>query len=224
MRSLVRPLAVEALGTFTLIFVGVAATMANNYPSVGFNTFGIALAHGLALGLAITIALPYSGGHVNPAVTAGMLVTGRIDAMKGLLYIVAQLVGGILGALAVKTIFPSNITGLMNMGVPSINAAVSLAGAITLEALMTFFLMSAVYATIVSPKATRMGGFGVGLTVFLMALVGSPLTGGVMNPARAFGPAVVAGLWTGHIAYWIGPILGAVVAALLWDKFLLKGD
>ena len=224
MRSLVRPLAVEALGTFTLIFVGVAATMANNYPGVGFNTFGIALAHGLALGLAITIALPYSGGHVNPAVTAGMLVTGRIDAMKGFLYIVAQLVGGVLGALAVKTIFPSNITGLMNMGTPSINASLSLAGAITLEALMTFFLMSAVYATIVSPKATRMGGFGVGLTVFLMALVGSPLTGAVMNPARAFGPALVAGLWTGHIAYWIGPILGAVVAALVWDKFLLKGD
>lgn len=224
MRSLVRPLAVEALGTFTLIFVGVAATMANNYPSVGFNTFGIALAHGLALGLAITIALPYSGGHINPAVTAGMLVTGRIEAVKGFLYIVAQLVGATLGALAVKTIFPSNITGVMNMGVPSINASLSLTGAITLEALMTFFLMSAVYATIVSPKATRMGGFGVGLTVFLMALVGSPLTGAVMNPSRAFGPALVAGLWTGHIAYWIGPILGAVIAALVWDKFLLKGD
>lgn len=224
MRSLARPLFVEALGTFTLIFVGVAATMANNYPLVGFNTFGIALAHGLALGLAITMALPYSGGHINPAVTAGMLVAGRIDAMKAGLYVVAQLAGAVLAALAVKTIFPANITGVTNLGVPSVNSQLTMGGAIALEALMTFFLMSAVYATIVSPKATRMGGFGVGLTVFIMALCGSPLTGAVMNPARAFGPSLVTGLWTGHSAYWIGPILGAVIAALVWDKFLLKGD
>jgi MIP family channel proteins len=224
MRSLARPLFAEALGTFTLIFVGVAATMANNYPLVGFNTFGIALAHGLALGLAITMALPFSGGHVNPAVTVGMFAVGRIDAKRAVLYIVAQLAGATLGALAVKTIYPANITAVTSLGVPSINSQVSMMGAILLEAVMTFFLMSAVFATIVSPKATRMGGFGVGLAVFVMALAGAPLTGAVMNPSRAFGPSLVAGLWTGHIAYWIGPILGAVVAAFTWDKFLLKGE
>jgi glycerol uptake facilitator-like aquaporin len=153
-----------------------------------------------------------------------MFAVGRIDAKRAVLYIVAQLAGATLGALAVKTIYPANITAVTSLGVPSINSQVSMMGAILLEAVMTFFLMSAVFATIVSPKATRMGGFGVGLAVFVMALAGAPLTGAVMNPSRAFGPSLVAGLWTGHIAYWIGPILGAVVAAFTWDKFLLKGE
>lgn len=224
MRSLARPLFVEALGTFTLVFAGVAAMMANNYPLVGFNMLGIALAHGLALGLAITIAIPYSGGHVNPAVTIGFLTVGRIDLKKALWYIAAQLLGGVLGALAVKAIYPGGVTSVTDLGVPTIHSAISFVDAIGIEAILTFFLMTAVYATIVSPKATKMGGFGVGLTVFVMILAGGPLTGAVMNPARAFGPSLVAMQWTGHLAYWIGPVLGAVVAAMVWDKFLLKGE
>lgn len=224
MRPLARPLFVEALGTFTLVFVGVAATMANNYPLVGFNMLGIALAHGLALGLAITIALPYSGGHVNPAVTLGFLSTGRIELKKALWYIGAQLLGGVLGALAVKAVYPSGVTRVTDLGVPQIHTAVSLFGAIGLEAIMTFFLMTSVYATIVSPKATKMAGWGVGITVFAMILAGGPLTGAIMNPARAFGPSLVAMQWTGHVAYWIGPVLGAVIAAMVWDKFLLKEE
>ena len=224
MRSLARPLFVEALGTFTLVFVGVASMMANNYPLVGYNTLGIALAHGLALGIAITIALPISGGHINPAVTLGFLSVGRIDLKKALAYVAAQLVGGVLGALAVKLAYPIGVTKVSDLGVPTINASLSMVGAIGVEATLTFFLMTAVYATIVSPKATRMGGFGVGLTVFTMILAAAPLTGAVMNPARAFGPALLTMQWTGHVAYWIGPVLGAVVAAMVWDKFLLKGE
>lgn len=224
MRSLARPLFAEALGTFLLVFVGIAATMANNYPLVGFNTFGIALAHGLALGLAITFAIPYSGGHINPAVTVGMFAVGRINAVKAGLYIVAQLVGAVIGAWAVKAIYPANITSVTSLGVPSINTQVSMMGAIALEAVMTFFLMSAVFATVMSSRGTKMGGFGVGLAVFIMALAGAPLTGAVMNPSRAFGPSLVQGLWTGHAAYWIGPIVGAVVAALVWDKFLMREE
>lgn len=222
MRSLARPLFTEALGTFFFVFVAIAATMANNYPLVGFNTLGIALAHGLALGFAITIALPYSGGHINPAVTVGFLAAGRIEARKAFWYIVAQLGGGVLGALAVKAVYPGGVTRVTDLGVPQIHTAVSMVGAIGLEAILTFFLMSAVYATIISPKATKMAGWGVGIVVFALMLAGAPLTGAVMNPARAFGPALVAMQWTGHVAYWVGPILGAVVAALVWDKFLLK--
>ncbi|MFI5234573.1 MAG: MIP/aquaporin family protein [Gemmatimonadales bacterium] len=224
MRSLARPLFVEALGTFTLVFVGVASMMANNYPLVGFNTLGIALAHGLALGLAITIAIPYSGGHINPAVTIGFFVAKRIDAVKAGLYIVAQLAGAVLGALAVKAIYPAGVTQVTDLGVPTIHSAITMSTAIGLEAVMTFFLMAAVYATIISPKATKMGGWGVGLTVFAMILAGGPLTGAIMNPSRAFGPALVTGQWTGHMAYWIGPILGAVIATLVWEKFLLKDE
>ncbi|HEU4763832.1 MAG TPA: aquaporin [Gemmatimonadales bacterium] len=224
MRSLARPLLVEALGTFLLVFAAVAAMSANPYPGAGFNLLGIALASGVAFGLAVTVALPYSGGHVNPAVTVGMLIGGRIDAARAGLYVVAQLVGAVVGAIAVNATFPAGVTRVLDLGVPSIHTAVTMSGAICLEAVMTFVLMTAYYATIVSPRATRMAGWGVGLAVFAMMLVGAPLTGAAMNPARAFGPALVAGQWTGHIAYWVGPILGAGIAALVWEKFLLAGE
>lgn len=224
MRPLARPLFVEALGTFMLVFVSVAATMANNYPLVGFNTLGIALATGLAFGLAITFALPYSGGHVNPAVTLGFLSVGRIGFKKALWYVAAQLIGGVLGTLAVKATYPIGVTKVTDLGVPTIHTAITFWGAVSIEAILTFFLMSAFYATIVSPKATKMGGFGVGLVVFVMMLAYAPLTGAVMNPAHAFGPSLVTMQWTGHLAYWIGPVLGAVLAAMMWDKFLLKGE
>jgi aquaporin Z len=224
MRPLARPLFVEALGTFTLVFVGVAATMANNYPLVGFNTLGIALATGLAFGFAITFALPYSGGHVNPAVTLGFLSVGRIGLTKALWYVAAQLVGGVLATLAVKATYPVGVTKVTDLGVPTIHTAITFWGAVSIVAILTFFLMSAFYATIVSPKATRMGGFGVGLVAFVMMLAYAPLTGAVMDPARAFGPSLVTMQWTGHLAYWIGPVLGAVIAAMVWEKFLLKPE
>lgn len=224
MRPLARPLFVEALGTFTLVFVSVAATMANNYPLVGFNALGIALATGLAFGFAITLALPYSGGHVNPAVTLGFLAVGRIGLKKAIWYVAAQLVGGVLAALAVKATYPVGVTKVTDLGVPTIHTAITFWGAVSIEAILTFFLMSAFYATIVSPKATKMGGFGVGLAAFVLMLAYAPLTGAVMDPARAFGPSLVTMQWTGHLAYWIGPVLGAVVAAMMWDKFLLKAE
>ena len=224
MRPLARPLFVEALGTFTLVFVSVAATMANNYPLVGFNTLGIALATGLAFGFAITFALPYSGGHVNPAVTLGFLAVGRIGLKKALWYVAAQLVGGVLAALAVKATYPVGVTKVTDLGVPTIHTAITFWGAVSIEAILTFFLMSAFYATIVSPKAIKMGGFGVGLAAFVLMLAYAPLTGAVMDPARAFGPSLVTMQWTGHLAYWIGPVVGAVVAAMMWDKFLLKAE
>ncbi|MGB7212210.1 MAG: aquaporin [Gemmatimonadales bacterium] len=222
MRPLARPLFVEALGTFTLVFVSIAAAMANNYPLVGFNTLGVALATSLALGLGITMALPYSGGHLNPAVTLGFLSVGRIKLTNAIWYIVAQLLGAVLGAVAVKATYPSGVTKVTDLGVPTIHTAISFWGAVGIEALLTFFLMSAVYATIISPKATKMGGFGVGLAVFVMMLAYAPLTGAVMNPSRAFGPSLVTMQWTGHLAYWIGPVLGAVIAAMVWEKFLMK--
>jgi aquaporin TIP len=93
--------------------------------------------------------------------------------------------------------------------------------AVTIEAILTFFLVSAVFGTCVNPDAPKIGGFGVGLVLLFDILVGGPLTGSAVNPARAFGPALISGQWVGQGVYWAGPILGGIVAALLWEHVLL---
>ena len=94
--------------------------------------------------------------------------------------------------------------------------------ALIIEALMAFFLVSAVFGTCINPHAPRLGGLGIGLALMFDILVGGPLTGAAVNPARAFGPALVSGRWVGHLVYWIGPVVGGVLAALLWEHVLLR--
>ncbi|HVX88251.1 MAG TPA: aquaporin [Gemmatimonadales bacterium] len=221
---LVRPLTAEFLGTFGLVFAGTAAIVADSFPGGKGGLVAIALAHGLMLAFGITATAGISGGHLNPAVTLGFLGIKKIDAKTALAYIGAQLAGGLAGSFASRALIPNNVGRLLSNGVPQINTNVQLGGAILLEAVMTFFLMSAVMGTIVNPKAPKQGGLWVGLVVAAMIFVGGPLTGAAMNPARAFGPAVVSGVWAGHIAYWIGPVLGALAAAFVWDKVLLKDE
>jgi aquaporin TIP len=222
MPSLARRLTAEALGTFGLVFVGAAVVVVNGgFPNSGIGLLGIALAHAIVLSVMVTVTMTISGGHLNPAVTLGLLVTRRIDLASAGAYIVSQLVAAVVAAFLVKLLFPPNAVRDAMLGVPVIASSVSLGQAIGLEAVLTFFLMSAVYGTAVSPDAPRVGGFGIGLVLLFDILVGGPLTGAAMNPARAFGPALVSGQWLGHVAYWIGPILGAVVAALLWEYVLL---
>ena len=221
---LVRPLTAEFIGTFGLVFAGTAVIISDSFPGGKAGLLGIALVHGLMLALGITATMGISGGHLNPAVTLGYLSTKRIDLKTAMAYIGAQVAGGVAGAFATRFLVPNNVGRLLSNGLPTINSNIQLGGAILLEAVMTFFLMSAVMGTIVNPKAPKHGGLWVGLAVIAMTLVGGPLTGAVMNPSRAFGPAVVSGIWAGQLAFWIGPILGAVAAALLWDKVLLKDE
>ena len=96
--------------------------------------------------------------------------------------------------------------------------------AIGIEAILTFFLVSAVFGTAVSSQAPKVGGFGIGLVLLFDILVGGPLTGAAMNPARALGPALVAGEWVGQAVFWVGPLLGGAVAALVWGKVLLPKE
>ena len=222
MPSLTRRLTAEALGTFGLVFVGAAVVVVNGgFPNSGIGLLGIALAHAIVLSVMVSATMTISGGHLNPAVTLGLLTTRRIDPASAGAYIAAQLAAAALAALLVKALFPPNAVREALLGVPVIASSVSLGQAIGLEAVLTFFLMSAVYGTAVSPDAPRVAGFGIGLVLLFDILVGGPLTGAAMNPARAFGPALVSGHWLGHLAYWIGPILGAVAAALLWEYVLL---
>ena len=222
MPSLARRLTAEALGTFGLVFVGAAVVVVNGgFPNSGIGLLGIALAHAVVLSVMISATMTISGGHLNPAVTIGLLVGRRIDAATAGAYIVTQLVAAVVAALLVKMLFPPNAVRNAVLGVPVIASSVTLGQAIGLEAVLTFFLMTAVYGTAVSPDAPRVAGFGIGLVLLFDILVGGPLTGAAMNPARAFGPALVAGAWVGHLVYWIGPILGAILATLLWEYFLL---
>jgi MIP family channel proteins len=221
MPSLLRRSLAEALGTFALVFIGVGSVAAKFYPDANYGLFGIATAHAIVLAVMITATMAISGGHLNPAVTIGLLVARRTKGQTAAAYIVAQLIGGVLGAAAIKAIFPIGVTRPIALGTPAIASNIQLGQAIALEAILTFFLVSAVFGTCVNPDAPKVGGFAVGLVLWFDILVGGPLTGAAMNPARAFGPALVAGQWVAHAVYWVGPILGGIVAALLWEHVLL---
>jgi MIP family channel proteins len=221
MPSLFRRSFAEALGTFALVFFGAGAVASKYFPDATYGIFGVAVAHGLVLAVMITAVMGISGGHLNPAVTLGFLVTRRIRLPDAAVYIVAQLLGAVAAALLLKQVYPVGVIRPISLGTPAIAATIQLPQAILIEAVMAFFLVSAVFGTVVNPDAPRLGGFGIGLTLLFCVLVGGPLTGAAVNPARAFGPALVSGQWVAHIAYWVGPILGGIVAALLWEHFLL---
>jgi len=158
---------------------------------------------------------------MNPAVTVGIWVAGKIDAITAGAYIAAQIVGALLGALLIGAVLPTGAVHATLSGTPQLSPSVTLVQGIWIEVVLTFFLVSAVFGTAVSPDAPRIGGFGIGLAIFVDALVGGSLTGAMMNPARAIGPAIVAHEMHGQAVYWIGPLVGAVVAAALWRWVLL---
>ena len=224
MPSLPRRALAEGLGTFALVFFGAGAVASKYYPEATYGIFGVAVAHGLVLAVLVTALMGISGGHLNPAVTLGLMSVGKVDVRTGAVHLAAQVVAAVLAALSLQAFFPEAIAGVVSYGTPQLSLNVSLVQGIALEALMTFFLMSAVMGTVVSANAPRIGGFGVGLTLVFLILGGGTLTGAAMNPSRALGPAIASGTWTGHAVYWIGPILGAVVASFVWDRFLLRGE
>ena len=211
----------EFLGTFALVFVGSGAIMTAS--SNNGSLLEIAIAHGLVLGILVT-AFMRIAGHFNPAVTIGFLVTRRISPSMAGLHVVAQVAGAIIAAFALKALFPAQVFATTHGGGQTIASSVSWPQAATFEAIGTFFLMTAVYGTAVDKRSPNIGGFGVGLTLAFVILVIGPLTGGAVNPARAFGPAVAYGGFEAQAIYWLAPIVGAVVAALAYERFILKQD
>jgi aquaporin Z len=224
MNDLPRRAVAEALGTFALIFFGCASAILATVPGISYGLLGVALVHAIVLGVLITATMSISGGHLNPAVTIGLLSTRRIDAKSAGVYIVAQLLGAVLGAFALKALLPVGfVKSIATTATPALMNNLGIMPGIAWEALLTFFLVSAVYGTAVSPDAPKVGGFGIGLVLFFDIMVGGPMTGAAMNPARAFAPALIGGNWFGQLVWWVGPIAGAIIAAQLWDRILLKG-
>ena len=211
--------AAEFIGTALFVLVGAGSVIANMGGNSGL---GIAIAHGVGLAVIVTIMLPISGGHINPAVTFSLWLGKQIDAWTLGKYVLAQLLGAVVGALLIKATFPAGAVRMTSLGTPAVSGSTGFWAAIALEALFTFFLVSAVFGTCVSSQAQRVAGFAIGLVVLVCALGGGgALTGAVMNPARAFGPALVSWDWHAQAVYWIGPLIGAAAAAGLWRYLLL---
>ncbi|XP_077376351.1 aquaporin-4 [Festucalex cinctus] len=178
----------------------------------------ISLCFGLTIGTLVQCFGHISGAHINPAVTAAMFVTKKVTPIKGLFYFVAQLVGAIAGSAIVLAVTPTELSE-DGVGISSVNESVGEPFGLLVELLLTFQLVFTIFATCDS-KRTDLGGsasLSIGLSVVIGHLVGIDYTGASMNPARTFGPAVVFNKFTGHWVYWVGPILGAVIAAFLYE-------
>src|SRR5215475_1348239 len=214
----------EFVGTFTLIFIGggagaVAVSVFGagaNYTLVAF-----ALANGLAIGIMVSNLGHISGAHFNPAITAGFLATRRIEARIAATYWVFQLGGALVAALILRWLFKKPaILG----AVPHVAHGFPVGRAIVLEMILTFFLVWAVFATAVDERGAfkAIAGLAIGLMITIDVFVGGPVTGAAMNPARAFGPELAGNTWTGWWIYWIGPIAGGVLAALVYEYLYLR--
>lgn len=209
----------ELIGTFTLIFIGAGSILADTLTGGKVGLTGIALAHGIAIATMVSAAGHLSGGHFNPAVTGAFVATGRLPARTGLAYVAAQLVGGLIGAFFLMAAFPEAVRKTAMLGVPALAGGLSSGTGIVIEAILTFFLVFVIFGTAVDARGPRAaGGLFIGLVIAMDILAGGALTGAAMNPARAFGPAFFAGAWTNQAVYWIGPLLGGVVAGWLYHS------
>lgn len=200
----------EFIGTFALVFFGAGAVVS------GTSLVGVALAHGLAIMCMIYALGHISGGHFNPAVTISLFVSKYIDAQTAVSYVVSQLLGGIFAATALAFLFASSSGAL---GTTVLASNVSFAHGIIIEAVLTFFLVLVICGAALDQRASSAAaGLAVGCTIVFDILAAGKLTGASINPARSFGPALISGSWENHLVYWIGPILGGSLAALLYKK------
>ena len=214
----------EALGTGALVFIGAGSILQIGYSGEG-SLLAVAAAHGLVLAIFVSALGHISGAHFNPAVTFGFLVTRRIDAAMAVVYWISQFVGAVIAALLLRIVFDDQVIDLVNLGAPAIGEGVSVGEGFLLEIVLTFVLVLMVFATAVDERGAfkLIGGFGIGLAVFVDILVGGPLTGAAMNPARAFGPQLVGNFWSDGWVYYLAPLLGGGIAAIMYDRLYLRG-
>ncbi len=219
MSDTLRAATAEFIGTFAFFTIGAGTVVLAFDPGFqgAVGLLGIAAAHGIALAVMVTVFGGISGGHLNPAVTIGVWVGGKIETGRALWYLLAQLLAAVCTGVVLKYIFftqeqwePSNL------GTPGLDPTVAPGRAILIEAILTFVLVITVWGTGVDPRGAKVGGFAIGLAVFADIMVGGPLTGAAMNPARHFGPALLSGSWANWWVYWAGPLIGGIVASLVY--------
>jgi MIP family channel proteins len=210
----------ELIGTFMLVFVGAGAvTILNQNPPAAVNVVVAALAHGLMLAAIVSIYGHISGAHVNPAITLALLVGRQIDVTRAVVYWVAQFAGGIIAALVLRFIFPA----AANLGQTVTAPGISGVQAMIIEAILTFFLASAVYQAAVYGKAGNVAALAIGFTLAASILFGGPLTGASLNPARTLGPGLVSGDLRDVVFYLIGIFGGGAIAGVV-HTLLFKNE
>jgi MIP family channel proteins len=229
--SWIRPLLVEFIGPFALVFIGAGSIL--TAITQGYGDGGtlllVAVGHGLAIGLMVAAAGHISGGHYNPAVTIALFVGGKIGGIKSVAYIIAQLLGATVAALILKQIFDDSVAPF-SAAVPQVNYAgdqdgiiVGRANAFWIELIATFFLMYVICGVAIDSRgAHAVASLAIGLTITMDIVMAGPLTGAAMNPARSFGPALVDGEWKDWWLYWLAPIGGAVLASVVYNYVVIS--
>jgi aquaporin TIP len=208
----------EFVGAFTLIFVGMGSIAFAG----GSGLISVAFAHGLVIAIMASAVGHISGGHFNPAVTLAFVLTRRIAASLAAVYVIAQLAGAVLGALALRAFFPEEAN--LDSGVPVLHETIDAGQGVAIEAILTFFLVWVIFATAVDSGGAfkSIAGLAIGLTITFDILAAGPLTGAAMNPARAFGPELVQNIWSDWWVYWVGPFLGGALAGLAYEHLYLR--
>jgi aquaporin Z len=210
----------ELVGTFILVYaIASAATVYSDTGQVG--VIGIGLVHALVL-TAIVYAIGYrSGSQVNPAVTIGLLVAKKIKGKEAAIYIAAQIIGAVIGAAVVYSIFGQEMSASVTLPLDD-----NIVRALILETVMTFTLVYVVLATTSSRnfKIAPLAGVAIGFTLGLNVMFGGAITGGSLNPARSFGPALIMGNFSFHWIYWVAPIIGGLIAAGVYKAIHKDSD
>jgi len=224
MSEALRAAIAEFIGTFALCFIGAGAICTNQWSHGAVGLVGIAIAHGAVLSVMISTLGHISGGHFNPAVTVAVLTGRKISPTQAARYILAQLAGAVAAGYLLLAIVPASVWQPVHLGTPALGADVTVLQGIVIETVLTFFLALSVFGTAVDPKGSgnAVAGFGIGTVLVFDILFGGPLTGASMNPARTFGPALASGYWNHHLVYWIGPLLGGLLAGWLYTRVFLK--
>jgi len=216
----------EFIGVLLFVFIGCGAVIMVGGAAENDGLIAIALAHGLAIAVLVAATAAISGGHLNPAVTLGAVVTGRMKPAIGVIYIAAQLLGAIVGALLLDALIVKELTDPVNLGAHGLSDGLeSTSSGVIVEIILTFILVFAVFATAIDKRGLgHVAPLVIGLAVLIDHFVGVRLTGASMNPARSFGPALVAGEWDDHWVFWVGPLIGGALAALVYYYAYMRGN
>jgi MIP family channel proteins len=208
----------EFMGTFAIVFFGGGSVCVSTMPGVGLGLIGIALTFGIIVAVMVSATGHISGAHFNPAVTFMALATKRIGPQLALVYVAAQMAGATVAALALGQVIGPEYWSKVNLSATALATGVTPLSGLLIEVILTFFLVLVIFGTAIDAKGHKLGGIAIGGVVMVDILMAGPLTGASMNPARSFGPALVSGFWQNHWVYWVGPLAGAVAAALLYDR------
>lgn len=208
----------EAIGAFALVVVGAGSVLAAS--SAGSDVLVFAtLGHAFVIAVMATALGPISGGQISPAVTLGLIATRRIGATLGVVIIIFQLIGSIIGGLLLWWLYPSQVSSGLRLATPAVAASITPLQGVVVEIVITFFLVFVVFATAIDVRGAgkTLGAFPIGFAVGIGWFFGGALTGAAMSPGRWIGPAVASGFYDNGWVYWVGPLLGGLIAALVYE-------